>query len=276
VKKFAAIGLAFLLLWIAVPVDAASDVMVPFAPLSNAATIFTNLPPQSLSGTYAYILTNIQPQSAVTVYITNTSASVNILYSVFSTGSLTVPNYSSNTQYWNSVSTFDYQNGYQPDCVCLVTIAANSTISIGVKQTNAVQLAIVLVYSSGSSSAISAFAVFSQNGDIPRTSVTGIAQQGLTLNSSLTNATPTVTIPVLNNGRTFIFKLDAFCSAGTGTLTITSNGVTIWTSPTGAVTTAMFDVTWPVGLAMPSIYSSVITLTGCTTSGTLNYQTSTL
>lgn len=91
---------------------------------------------------------------------------------------------------------------------------------------------------------------------------------------SAANTAVSKTITGVANQRAHLYRVDAFCSAGTSSLTITDGGTTIWSTPAGAVGTTEFTATWPVALSMTTGATGVITLGPCgaANTGTLIVQ----
>lgn len=74
--------------------------------------------------------------------------------------------------------------------------------------------------------------------------------------------------------RGHLYSLDAFCSAGTATLTITDGGTQIWSSVSGAVGTSVFTKAWNPSLTGTISANLVVTLGTCGggNTGTLSVQ----
>ena len=77
-----------------------------------------------------------------------------------------------------------------------------------------------------------------------------------------------VTITGSSPGFATLSRADAFCSAGTATLTVTKNGTTVWETKSGEVGTARFESTWPTWIQDQSGGSIVVTLSSCGTGHT--------
>lgn len=93
------------------------------------------------------------------------------------------------------------------------------------------------------------------------------AQYGVNQNvqsASSTNAAVSVTIAAAANTRAYVYRVDARCSAGTATVTITDNGVTVWSTSTGAVSTTNATNQWnPPLTSTGANQAMVITLGTC-------------
>jgi hypothetical protein len=109
--------------------------------------------------------------------------------------------------------------------------------------------------------------------------------QGGGPNGSLFNSTTTggantvVTVTVTGAASTRIrsANVSAFCSAGTATLTLIDGGTTRWTSPTGAVGTALFTANFagtPFTAGTGNNFVANLTACGAGNTGTVNVQAS--
>lgn len=105
-------------------------------------------------------------------------------------------------------------------------------------------------------------------------------QRSTVLNTSTVSAanTPiTVTLTAVSNARSHIYKVSAFCSAGTSSVTIADNAVTIWQTPAAAVTAAPaeYNRDWHPGLTSAAVNTAMtVTLATCgaANTGTLSVQ----
>jgi hypothetical protein len=90
------------------------------------------------------------------------------------------------------------------------------------------------------------------------------------------NTAVTATITGVANQRALLHSVQAFCSAGTASLTVTDGGTTIWATPAAAVGTAQFLREWATGLTAATGNTLVVTLGACGVgnTGTLTVQAS--
>ncbi len=106
----------------------------------------------------------------------------------------------------------------------------------------------------------------------------GVSVQGDTLfNSETTGAADTavvVTIAAAGGVRAHVYTVDALCSAGTSSVTISDGGTTIFSTAAAEVTTARLRIQWPLGLTGATNSAVVITLATCASAntGTLTVQ----
>lgn len=105
-----------------------------------------------------------------------------------------------------------------------------------------------------------------------------ISQPPVIFNTQTTGADNTAVAITLTAGasgsRTAVHRIDARCSAGTSSVTITNSGTTIWSTTAAEVTAARFETTWPVPLSSTNAIGLVITLATCGpgNTGTLTVQ----
>jgi len=93
-----------------------------------------------------------------------------------------------------------------------------------------------------------------------------VPQQRGPLNSvatSAANAAVTTTIAAAASTRPHLYRVDAYCSAGTAQLTVADGATTIWQTPAAAVGTTMFTTTWPTPLTGSVNTNMTITLGTC-------------
>lgn len=98
----------------------------------------------------------------------------------------------------------------------------------------------------------------------PCINVTG--QGSVISNSQTTGAANTavvVTLAAVGQTSWRIQSVDAWCSAGTSSITITDGGTQIWSTVAAEVTTAHLRYTWPVSLTGQRSNAVVITLATC-------------
>lgn len=99
------------------------------------------------------------------------------------------------------------------------------------------------------------------------------SQAGNTKNQQVTAlaGSAVVTLTGAPRTRAHLYTLDAVCSAGTATVSVTDGGTTIWS---GLVTTTVFTKSWNPGLTGTLSSNLVITLTTCGggNTGTLTVQ----
>lgn len=91
------------------------------------------------------------------------------------------------------------------------------------------------------------------------------AQYGANQNqqqTSSTNAAVAVTITAAANQRAYVYRVDARCSAGTATLTITDNGTTVFTTSTGAIATTNATFLWNPPLTSLAVNTSMVVSLG--------------
>lgn len=110
--------------------------------------------------------------------------------------------------------------------------------------------------------------VFAQSpAPIPSYPANHPAQYGANQNqvqTSSTNAAVSVTIAAAANQRAYVYRVDARCSAGTATVTITDNAVTVWSTSTGAVSTTNLTNQWnPPLTSTGANQAMVVTLGTC-------------
>jgi hypothetical protein len=102
-------------------------------------------------------------------------------------------------------------------------------------------------------------------------------QGNFLFNSSTTgaaNTAVTVTITGASGTRVHVYRVSAFCSAGTATLTIADGATTKYTSTTGGVGTTEFVFSATAGLTISTGSNAVVTLTACgaANTGTVNVE----
>lgn len=106
-----------------------------------------------------------------------------------------------------------------------------------------------------------------ERGSIDRPVQIGAGQGPTLFNSQQTGAANTavsVTIAAAANQRAHIYRIEASCSAGTSQLTVTDGGTTVWSTPTGEVSTPRFrEAFTPAALTGSTNSAVVITLGAC-------------
>lgn len=155
----------------------AQDVRVSYS--GPAANIVIGAPFQQFApGSPQTFLLTVAPQSAITIFVTNLGAGTHALtITPFITGSQSVANYSSNTQWWIPLTTTILPAGATATSQVL-SIGPGATIAMGSSILSASQVAITLSTGSASTDQVSVYAVLTPNGLLGTQQVQGLVANG--------------------------------------------------------------------------------------------------